>query len=66
MKVLWIVERLDGSLLKLLTEETDDPISGDGKIIEGIPVAIGSKVTTPMAADLDKHDLAVAAKEQKR
>ena len=64
MKVLWIIEMKDGSIKKVVTEESADPVSGDGAIVQGIPVAVGSKVTTPMAAELDKHDVAVAAKEQ--
>ncbi len=64
-KVLWIIERLDGTTTRVLTEETMEPIPGDGKIIDGIPVAIISVVTTPLSGELEKHDLVVAAKEQR-
>jgi hypothetical protein len=64
MKVLWIIDRNDGSITQIVTEEAAEPVSGDGAVVNGMPVAIGSKVTTPMASDLDKHDVAVAAKEQ--
>lgn len=64
MKVLWIIKRNNGSVTKIVTEERAEPIPGDGAIVNGIPVAVGSKVTTPMAADLDKHDIAISAEEQ--
>ena len=64
MKILWIIDRKDGSIAKIVTEEAAEPISGDGAVVNGIPVAVGSKVATLMASDLDKHDVAVAAKEQ--
>jgi hypothetical protein len=64
MKVLWIIERKNGSILKIVTEENAEPVPGDGAIVKEIPVAVGSKLTTPMAAELGKHDVAVAAKEQ--
>ena len=64
MKVLWIIQRKDGSMTKIVTEEDLAPIPGDGANVDGILVAVGSKVTTPMSAELDKHDVAVAATEQ--
>lgn len=65
MKILWIIKRLDGSTLKIETEEKIEPITGDGKILQGVPVAIGSKITTPNLADQGKHDVVIAATEQK-
>ena len=64
MKVLWIIDRLDGSQTRIETYESTEPVSGDGKIVGGIPVAIGSKVTTPTSGELNKHDLVIAAVEQ--
>jgi len=65
MKILWIIDRLDGSQVRHITEEAVAPVSGDGAIVEGIPVKVGSKATTPMASLAEKHDLAIAAIEQK-
>ncbi|GER06668.1 hypothetical protein GCM10007972_13240 [Iodidimonas muriae] len=65
MKVLWIIDRLDGTKAKITTRESTEPVSGDGTIVDGIPVAIGSKVTTPLSGEFDKHDIVIAAKEQK-
>lgn len=64
MKIMWIVDRLDGSQTRHFSEEGVEPVPGDGKIVDGIPIAVGSNVTTPMAGERDKHDLVVAAKEQ--
>lgn len=64
MKVLWIIERLDGTVTQVIREQAAAPVPGDGAHVDGIPVAIGSLITTPMAGELDRHDLAVAAKEQ--
>lgn len=65
MKVLWIIERIDGTKIRIVTQENTKPIPGDGHIVEGIPVAIVSTVTTPNLGELDKFDIAVEAKEQK-
>jgi hypothetical protein len=65
MKVLWIIYRLDGTIARIIREQAAAPVPGDGAHIDGIPIAIGSVITTPMAGDLDQHDLAVAAKEQR-
>ncbi len=65
MKVLWIIDRLDGTVTRVIKEVATRPISGDGAHIDGIPVAVGMVLTTPMAGELEKHDLAVAAKEQR-
>ena len=65
MKVLWIIDRLDGTQTRIIKEEATRPVPGDGAHINGIPVAIGSVLTTPMAGELEKYDLAVAAKEQR-
>ena len=65
MKVKWIVKRLDGSKLDIETEEKSKPVPGDGKILNGIRVAVGPMVTTPNLADQGKHALVVEATEQK-
>ncbi len=64
MKVLWIIERIDGSITKVVTEETAVPNPGDGANANGILVAVGSTITTPTLSELDKHDVAVAVREQ--
>jgi len=64
MKVLWIIKRKVGSTSKFVTDETVAPTPGDGAIVDGIPVAVGPTLSTPMAGELDKHDIAVEAKEQ--
>lgn len=64
MKILWIIERKDGSTIKVITEEAAEPISGDGAVVDGIPVAVGTRVTTPRAGDLERHDVVVSAREQ--
>lgn len=65
MKVLWIIDRLDGTITRVIKEQAAAPVSGDGAHIDGIPIAIGLVITTSMAGELDQHDLAVAAKEQR-
>jgi hypothetical protein len=65
MKVLWIIDRLDGTQIRVVKKQAAAPVPGDGAHIDGIPVATGSVITTPMAGDLDQHDLVVAAKEQR-
>lgn len=64
MKVLWKIERLDGSTMDVMTDETEAPIPGDGKILEEIPVKIGGNVTTPVTSPITGYDMVVAAKEQ--
>ncbi len=64
MKILWIIKRKDGSIPKVVTDDRAEPAPGDGAIVDGIPVVVRSKLTTPMAADLDKHDVAIDAEEQ--
>ena len=64
MKVRWIIDRLDGTRVEIMTCESTEPVTGDGKIVDGIPVAIGSKVTTPLSGQHGKHDVVIAAREQ--
>ena len=64
MKILWNIERKDGSTTRIVTEESVEPICGDGKLVKGIPVEVVSKVTTPRAAELGEQDIIVTAKEQ--
>lgn len=64
MKVLWKIKMLDGSIKEVSTTESDRPTPGDGKIIDGLPVTIGSNVTTPTTKKQTGYDLVAAAEEQ--
>lgn len=64
MKVLWKIKRLDGTTDDVVTEEDSAPIPGDGKILNGIPVKIGSHVTTPTSEPHTGYGIVAAAEEQ--
>jgi hypothetical protein len=66
MKVLWKVKMLDGSVKDIWSKEDSNPIPGDGKFLDGIPVKICGVLTTPNLAELGHHDLAVSAEEQEK
>lgn len=64
MRILWLINRKDGSTLRIIIEQPAAPSPGDGAIVSGVPVAIRSVLTTPMLGELELHDIVVSAEEQ--